>query len=81
MVAAFNVTLRLCMAGSAMDLVDLVFLHPFAEVGGDITRAIVKSRRGRFSTLTLCSLRRQAPDGAWALIRGSGAIILPVRPL
>lgn len=36
-----DLALRLRMAGSAMGLVDLVCLQPFAEIGCDVTRAIV----------------------------------------
>lgn len=42
LVPAFDLALRLRMAGSAVDLVDLLFLQPFAEIGGDVTRAIVR---------------------------------------
>ncbi len=38
---AFDLALRLRMPRSAVNLVDLVCLQPFAEIGGDITRAIV----------------------------------------
>ena len=38
---AFDLALRLRVAGSAMDLVDLVFLQPFAEIGSNLTRAVV----------------------------------------
>lgn len=38
---AFDLTLRLRMTGSAVDLVDLVFLQPFTEIGSDVTRAVV----------------------------------------
>jgi hypothetical protein len=41
LVPAFDLPLRLRMTGSALDLVDLVFLQPFAEIGSDVTRAIV----------------------------------------
>ena len=50
---AFDLALRLRMTGSAMDLVDLVLLQPFAEIGGDVTRPLSDSSRGRCSTLTL----------------------------
>jgi hypothetical protein len=29
------------MTGSTVDLLDLVFLQPFAEIGSDVTRAVV----------------------------------------
>jgi hypothetical protein len=38
---AFDFALGLRMAGSAVDLVDLVFLQPLTEVGSDVTLAIV----------------------------------------
>jgi hypothetical protein len=41
LVPAFDLTLRLRMAGSAVDLVDLVFLRSFTEIGSDVTRAVV----------------------------------------
>lgn len=41
LVPAFDLTLRLRMTGSTVDLVDLAFLQPFAEIGGDVTRAVV----------------------------------------
>jgi hypothetical protein len=41
LVPAFDLALRLRMAGSAVDLVDLVFLQPFAEIGSNVTRAVV----------------------------------------
>ena len=36
-----DLALRLRMAGSAVDLADLVCLQPFAEIGSDVTWAIV----------------------------------------
>lgn len=51
LVPAFDFPLRLRVAGSAVNLVDLVFLQPFAEIRCDVTRT--DSRRGRCSTLTL----------------------------
>ena len=32
------------MTGSAVDLIDLVRLQPFAEIGSDVTRAIVRQQ-------------------------------------
>ncbi len=45
--------MRLRMARRAMDLVDLVFLQPFTEIGGDVHGPLSDSRRGRCWTLTL----------------------------
>ena len=41
LVPTLDLALRLPMAGSAVDLVDLVLLQPFAEIGGDVTRTVV----------------------------------------
>lgn len=38
---AFDLTLRLLITRSAMDLVDVVFPQLCAEIGGDVTRAVV----------------------------------------
>jgi hypothetical protein len=38
LVPAFDLALRLRMAGSAVDLVDLVFLQPFTEIGSEPPR-------------------------------------------
>lgn len=38
---AFDFPLCLRMAGSAVNLVDLVCLQPFTEIGSDVTRAVV----------------------------------------
>lgn len=40
LVPAFKFPLRLRVAGSAVNLVDLVFLQPFAEIGCDVTRTV-----------------------------------------
>ena len=40
LVPAFDLTLRLRMPRSAMDLSDLVFLQPLAEIGSDVTRTV-----------------------------------------
>ena len=42
LVPALDLALGLRMARSTMDLVDLVFLQPFAEVGSNVTWAIVR---------------------------------------
>ena len=39
---ALDLALGLPVAGSAVDLVDLVFLQPFTEIGSDVTRAVVR---------------------------------------
>ncbi len=41
LVPAFDFPLCLWMAGSSMDLINLIFLQPCAEIGGHVTRAIV----------------------------------------
>jgi hypothetical protein len=42
LVPAFDFPLRLRMARSAVDLVDLVFPQSFTEIGSDLTRAVVR---------------------------------------
>lgn len=56
-----NDYLGLRMAGSAVDLIDLVLLKPFTEIGSNVTRTLSNSRRGLCSTLTLSQ-----PEGASA---------------
>lgn len=47
LVPAFDLALRLRMAGSAMDLLYSVCLQPFSEVGSDVTGAVV-GQQARF---------------------------------
>lgn len=44
MVPTFDLTLSLRMAGSAVHLIDLVFLQPFTEIGSDVTGAVVRKQ-------------------------------------
>ena len=60
LVSAFDLALRLRMAGSAVDLVDLVFIQPFAQIGGDIEHVHFNpghSRRQRSNWRTLAARR------------------------
>ncbi len=44
LVPALDLALCLRMAGSAMDLADLVFVQPFTEIGSDVTRAVIRQQ-------------------------------------
>ncbi len=41
LVPTLDLALRLRMARSAVGLIDLLFLQPFPEIGGDVTRTVV----------------------------------------
>ena len=44
LVPAFDLALRLRMARRAMDLIDLVFFQPLTEIGGNVTRPVIRQQ-------------------------------------
>lgn len=58
LVPAFDLALHLRVTGSTVNVGDLVFLLPFAEIGDDVTRASVRQQAQPVFDLDRQTLRR-----------------------